>query len=148
MPHNREGTPEPRRSILKGARNATSTPDGTCEEWVEFVKQYQVHARRYADAVAELSSAPGAEFNRAWMRSESLGQKLIGLHAALLEHEHKHDCSRSIEAEAVKIQFQKHKNRSQRCRNRLRPLDGDFFLASFDQTAPKNFGDFFQLGGC
>jgi hypothetical protein len=96
MQQDRQATPPQRPKIPSGTHNTVSTPAATCEEWLELVKQYQVNARKYADAVARLSSVSGSEFNRAWMRSESSRQHSMELRAALLEHEHKHGCSRHM----------------------------------------------------
>lgn len=75
------------------AGGEVSTKDAVCEEWVQLVRQYQAAVKAYSDATAELSSLPGAEFNRAWMRAESLRELSKSFRAALFEHEHEHDCS-------------------------------------------------------
>ena len=80
------------RHSSKVGRSA-STDEAVCEEWVQLLKQYQVGVKAYSDATAELSSVPGAEFNRAWVRAESLRQASKDFRAALFEHEHKHGCS-------------------------------------------------------
>lgn len=67
--------------------------EAVCEEWVQIVKEYQAAVRAYSEATAELSGVPGVEFNRAWMRAESLRKESKRLRAALFEHEHKHGCS-------------------------------------------------------
>lgn len=73
-------------------RGPASPGEVVCEHWADLVKHYQANAKMYAEAVAELSTAPGAEFNNAWMRSEGLRRASIGYRAALLEHEHEHGC--------------------------------------------------------
>jgi len=64
-----------------------------CEEWVQLVDEYRGAVKAYSDATAELCSFPGADFNRAWARAESLRRASKRHRAALFEHEHKHGCS-------------------------------------------------------
>jgi hypothetical protein len=75
------------------AVRVASTEQPVCQEWVQLVTQYRASVKAYSDATAELSGTPGAGFNRAWMRAESLREASKSFRAALFEHEHKHGCS-------------------------------------------------------
>jgi hypothetical protein len=79
------------------AEQVPSTAAEVCEGWVELVKHYKATTRTYDDAITELSSVPGGEFNIAWMRCERLRRASTDFRAALLEHEHEHGCSNRIE---------------------------------------------------
>ena len=62
-----------------------------CDEWAKYVRNYQKAVQAYGDAVFELSSGPGAEFNRSWQLAERARKNTDAARAALLDHEHEHD---------------------------------------------------------
>ncbi len=85
--------PNPPNVELANLQAALTDSKAVCGEWAEILKQYQAAVKSYGEAAATLSDVPGAAFNRAWDRAESMYQASNRLRAALFEHEHKHGCS-------------------------------------------------------
>jgi hypothetical protein len=62
-----------------------------CDEWTQYVRNYQRAVEAYGEAVFKLSSGPGEEFNRSWQSAERARKNTDAARAALLDHEHEHD---------------------------------------------------------
>jgi len=89
----KHATDGPSRSVGPDGSAREAGCEAICAEWVRILKQYQATVKSYGEATAELPEVPGAEFNTAWARAESLYRASNAFRAAMFEHEHKHDCS-------------------------------------------------------
>jgi hypothetical protein len=63
-----------------------------CIEWWILVERYRSAAKTYHEAVDDLGTVPGADFNLAWQQSEKSRENCDAARTALLSHEHDHGC--------------------------------------------------------
>jgi hypothetical protein len=63
-----------------------------CHIWSALLERYRLSVKAYNDAVADLGSAPGPQFNESWHRAETARTEVGVSRAALLHHEHMHRC--------------------------------------------------------
>ena len=63
-----------------------------CAEWCRLAERYRSAVKTYHEAVEELGTVPGANFNLAWPWSEKARKNCEAARDALLSHEHDHAC--------------------------------------------------------